>query len=193
MNHRIILLLICLLLSSCVTMSNLEKSKATISESEGIIVLGIKPGYRTGIKLGDIQNDSFVYSPNLPVSANIIPDESGYIVTKLKATTTNQRYAITQLLPSGFTGSRLGPCDGASTVTFNVKGGEVIYLGEIDFGRVRAKPKAQYSSNFDQATNYIKSNYPDLVKHLNKGEITFTNVSNMPCNEGPINVPIYVP
>ncbi len=192
-NKIIFSILIYSFLSGCVTMSNLDKSDTTISKSSGIIVLGVKPDYRVAIKLGDMDDGNYLYSPNLPASANIIPDDSGYIVVKLEETKIHQRYGITQLLPSGFTGPRIGPCDGASTVTFNVIGGQITYLGDIDYGPVSSQPKAQYTSNMEKATDYIKNNYPALGVKLNKGAIIFAKVVNMPCNEGPVNVPIYMP
>jgi len=192
MRKVVTLLFAVITVSGCVTMGNLDKSNTKLNQNEGIIIIGVQPSYRVGMKLGDIEKDQFVYSPNLPVSANIIPDQSGYIVTKLNATSKNQRYGITQLLPSGFTGPRLGPCDGAATATFNIRGGEVTYLGEVDYGPIGVAPRAKYTKNIDKVSQYVKNNYPLLDGKVKTGSLMFTMVTNMPCNEGPITVPVYI-
>ena len=181
------------ILSSCIAMSNLKSDDAVINSNEGIIILAVEPKIRVMFKRGKIENESFIHSYNVSASANVFPDDKGYIVLKLPALKDNQKYAITQLLPNGLLGKAMRPCNGASTFAFNVIPGEIAYLGDIKYELTESEMHAHYSMDAERAIRYLKERYPDFSEKLVTKEADFINVKNLGCKIPGLIIPIYIP
>jgi len=186
-NIKIILLLLhmCLMLNACELFRNLDKSVTEVPENHDIILIGFKPKYRYSMKMGYIKDGKYKYQPNRVTAGSIYPDDSGYIITKLEKTEPNHRYGITQIQPEGISlgGPMMSPCGGRSTYTFDVEGGRVLYLGDLEYTEHENGLKVSYSRNFDKAKQYMKNNYPGLAGYLAEGELTLMEVTNFPCVE----------
>lgn len=190
MNIRWLALgLLAVALGGCGTTAVLgEGSKRTIDSDESLIVLGVNPGYRVTLYLGEIIEGKFKQTPFLgPVINGASTD--GYIVAKATA---GQVLGLTSVNQQGLmTGTDFTACGDARVPVFHVPKGQLLYLADIRYQPNGGKLSIRYEDRMDAATAFVRSKYPQF-----QGDLQRVQVEALPtmrtCGGGTMYVPIYL-
>lgn len=189
---RISAALLAVPLSACISFSSVDKATPFSAASDKtMIVIGVKPDYRVGGRLGKVDAaGSFTFSALGVFDFNIIP-EHGYIVTLVSPTGEGERYAITQVLPGGIGGPAFIPCDGREAASFSAKAGQLLYLGDFEYGVQGGFLSINHAVDSVKAADYVKATYPRVQADLVYARPEMRTVSGLPC-KSTIYVPIPV-
>lgn len=157
--------------SGCMSVRNASTEIAR-SEKEVIVIFWAKNVNRVAMIRGVSSDGEF--KPNREGFAANIRPENGYVVTQLPETTGDVIYAITQFqIKAG--GESYGDCGWKQALTFEGRGGKVIYLGDLDFQAVGKQVSFQHSNNIENARLFVDSNYPKL-----RGQVEYAEPKVLP-------------
>lgn len=177
----LVLATIALATSGCVSMKGADKNMAFTQQSpQGLIVMRVTPDYRIGMKKGDASAGAFANSQFRVFELNAIP-EGGYIVAAVSPTQPDQTYAITQVLPAGFTGAAYMPCDGKRAPTFEVKPGKIHYIGDFEYTQDGKQMAVKYSVATDAAVKHLRAAFPQVQGSVEYTVPTFRDVTGLAC------------
>jgi len=146
-------------LTSCATLTNLDKSYSLGSNpTRSIVIIGVKPDdIRFGVEEGALVDDQFKWSATATPILAVYP-ENGYVVAVMDATDPDQIYALTNLMQSIH---HYRGC-GRALETFGIEPGKVVYLGDFEFASPPAGLKHTISYDPASAEAFIRDNYPNL-------------------------------
>lgn len=145
-----------------------EKEISFDPDREAIFVMGVSPAYRTFVFSGKLDNGRFKSFMFTPARFNQLPTE-GYMVGRAKA---DEILAITQV--DVILDGRLKqfyPCGETPTPTFQVKAGQVVYVGDVKFRASEAGVAPVYGENEEAARRFMAKYHPTLAPAMVKGKI----------------------
>jgi hypothetical protein len=152
----------------------------------GNYVLGVQPNdvfvkvYPGRIKSGEFREKIFA----LADFADVVSD--GYIVRRAPAGTT---FAIAMIRKDG---KDYTPCDGEETLTFTVREGKTVYLGEILYRSDSDGLRYSVDRDADRAKAHVQATHPEMTEPVEDMELAYTPVATV-CPVSTITIPIYVP
>ncbi|MCG7963611.1 MAG: hypothetical protein N0E54_12985 [Candidatus Thiodiazotropha taylori] len=161
---KLIIALVCVvLISACTSLGRIDNNASIDSQSESYYLLGLNSDkYQVGFYPGDIVDGKFRQNIFYPASLFAVAS-NGYVMGKASdGMTLGLMNLRVHEEGSSFLGSRYRPCEDVKTMTFNVIGGKVLYLGDIRFTKKRPKMKLEYSSDIEAAKRYISKYHPQL-------------------------------
>jgi hypothetical protein len=167
------------LLSACASRGEIDPATAAPSDSESVVVLGVRPGsIRVGFFPGSVEDNQF-QAGLFRNAAFIGASSGGFFVAKAKAGDT---LGLTRLVVEG-NGSLLypiyEPCGGQKVMTFQVPKGKVVYLGSIDLSASRGQIGYAYAAELELARQYMDEKYPVL-----KGRVEMLEPHWFPAGKG---------
>jgi hypothetical protein len=169
--------------AACAPMKNLDRNVPFDAASgDSVVVMGVEPRYRVGVRNGTIREGVFRVSREEKGWANAFP-EDGYIVFRVRPKAAGEHYGIVHVLPEGvgLGVPTLSPCDGADTATFEIKPGQVVYVGDVRYVGTQERMRPRYSFNLAAAQEFIDQNYPRLKRPLTTSRFEIMQVGSMPC------------
>lgn len=97
--------------------------------------------------------------------------QDGYAVLRLPESRDRESYVISRYNANGSQTALTLLCKGRETLTFKVKNGEVLYLGNYSINlRSRSYNSVQWtvfrSSNLDAAKTYVSKSFPDIAGEM---------------------------
>lgn len=154
------------LVAGCGTTAIIERNSPGLSSGESIIVIGVKPeGSRIQFFTGTITGNEFKEDSLLGGAViNGVPKD-GYVVARAKA---GQVIGLTQVVihNGGFSGRAFNACGGTRAPAFEVPGGQLIYLADIEYAPAGQRLSVTYASQLQAAAEHLHSNYPNLKGDL---------------------------
>jgi hypothetical protein len=168
-------------LAGCIAMQNIEgDTKFTASSPGAIVVIGVSPAYRIGVKRGTVTPATFQNSELRVFDFNAAPVD-GYVVASVPVTAADESFAITQVWSGGFGEKPFMPCDGRGTMTFKTRPGEVLYLGDYRYSPAQKQLQIEYRQDLEKARAYMRQRYPQIVPDLTPADIVHRQVRGLPC------------
>lgn len=175
--------LVLLMLGSC-TVTSTKKFDTNIqlgaNDEHGIVVIGLDNNLRLRAVTGDRSSGQFRYGPQRISSASY--HQIAFYITLHLSTKHKSTYAITDIFRDSWTSADLGPCDGGLTVSFDVKPGKVIYLGDLKFEGTGKNAKVSATANFANAQKMVDATFPNLRNRLEESKIEIIPVAALPCS-----------
>ncbi|WP_147431337.1 hypothetical protein [Azonexus fungiphilus] len=190
--NPIALLFFLVLLSGCVTTSNLPKNEpAMVSPQETVFVIGVQPRYRVALAKGRVDGTKWSRDSFSVATTNSFPDD-GYIVVKVPSLSPPEWYGIAQILPEGIgvLAPRYMPCIGQGVVAFQAPSGKIVYVGDIEYKREGDKLKFNYAWRPEAAKKFVSSSYSALSDRLELSEGSIFTESSTTCDPTTIYVQI---
>lgn len=167
MKKVIFLLSMTLLLSACTSMGRLAKDARLDSDKESVFVIGVAPeNYRISVFPGSIKDGRF-HQNQIRSAAVFGAPENGFVVGKASVGDT---LAVTNIRvvkdKSDVLGADFTACNDAKTMVFNIPGGKVLYLGNVEYKFGNKQLTVKYRQDLDSAKKFINENYPNLRGRL---------------------------
>jgi hypothetical protein len=191
MRNAAAVLLLSVLVAACTSLGRLDRDASLHSDRESIFILGVAPdNARISAFPGSVKNGTFHQNQFRP-AAVYGAAENGYVVGKASAGDT---LAITNVRvvkdKSSLLGADFVPCRGAKTMAFDIPGGKVLYLGNLEYDFAGQQLTVRYSQDLDAARRYVDEHYPRL-----RGRLEPWNYELLPTNAQctqTIYVPVYI-
>jgi hypothetical protein len=172
--------LLSLLVTGCVHLKSLDLNVSTPTSEEGIYILGMKNS-ESSISLypGYVKGGVFQHGGIDRHIAWLGKGTNGYIVSKTRA---NDLLGLLSAAANDSKGvaRSANACDNARSITFNVPGGKITYIGDVEIYEVGGRIGIRFSSDFAKAKNTIEKMYPQFQGKLENGSFQFASFPE-PC------------
>lgn len=176
--------------AGCGTTAIIDRNAPGPAADESIIVFGLKPE-RTRVMFfpGTKTGNQFLQNEWLGAVINGIPQD-GYVVAKVKA---GQVLGLTHVIMNGdgITGQPYNACGGTRAPTFEVPGGQTLYMADIEYVPEGNRLSVRYNNMFQAAKEYLYANYPNIKGDL-RPLVWEPLTTAAPCKATPVVIPIYI-
>ena len=169
----ILLLSAGLLLSACTSTGTLAPGADVDTDEFSVVVVGMKqPGFYLSIWPVELSNGLLRRKSGAGVSIRG-QAESGYVVGKVVP---GQSYALLQISPDvGFLDSSdqvpgWVACGGLSTLTFDIDGGQVVYVADVEYPSAENDWKPKFSRDYYSAKIFMNKHYSKLTSRMTEGD-----------------------
>lgn len=157
-----------LLIAGCTSVGMVKPYHAGPKANETIYIIGVSPDYvRVSVWPGSIIDHEFAQSGWRNANLYSAPVD-GFVVGRAPAgralAITNARFVASS---SSLLGIDFKPCTHASV--FTPKGGQVVYLGDLNFKYEGKHVAVKETYNYQAASQFLKSHYPYIKTQLTAG------------------------
>jgi hypothetical protein len=182
------------LLVACANLHGQLKPTDTISDHEGVFVLGLTPdNYRIHLIRGEINGDRF-NPPKLGTGMADFLDSAtdGYVIGKVEGGTSVGLVAIS--VAKGRDDAYAIPfsaCGARNALVFEAPKGRVIYVTDIDYQMRNSRVSVRYAQRFEAARMHLQKNFPALAPRLELQSFQLLQ-TDWACGSTTISIPIYL-
>lgn len=175
--------------AGCLSTKNIAPgAEVKMSQSEGLVVIGLGSEAKGLFYLGDYRDGRFKADGTFPKGVSLVSGEP-YIVQRAEPTTEARRYGL-QSLVLGDRVYNVG-CGEQELPVLSVEAGKVQYFGDFTLVEQEGRVVLRHTFDIDKAQRYLDSTYPNSQLSLKNGSIV--GAKSFECPTGPVAIYIYVP
>lgn len=191
MYKRIVVIgLVAAMLGACGRGNVRASDGLQVDADSALLVLGVNHHYLVQMTRGPIVGNTWTLPWRNAAVVDTFPDESGYIVVKVKPTTDAEKLGLSRVFPDLL--HPYGPCQGYKTPVFTLRAGTITYAGDLDYNFDGSQLRFSVTSDVEKARAYLKSKYSN-AEPLEFRPMELLTVNSGFCQTKTLMVPIFIP